>query len=260
MGIATRDKSSDLSNDKNAFIVPPVFPGLLAWAYLGGSIEKSIRNLAFGQPGFTAVGNPEVHPNFLRFKGGSDFLRTSVFQRRNHTIFCVVRSNDTFVDPAHTPMFIGTFSGQNVELPAKVSHGFSLFIVKNDPGAPMGKMTAQAGVFNPNAPDTTLPLSVNIVKDVSVFSLISLTCSDTHVSVRDWTTGQTAINPFPTGFIPGLSNRAFAVGGPALETQNLQGTNDVAAFTIYEGVMTEGQQALTAARFRAFCDGVGIPL
>lgn len=106
----------------------------------------------------------------------------------------------------------------------------------------------------------TLPFSVNIVKDVSVFSLISLTCSDTHVSVRDWTTGQTAINPFPTGFIPGLSNRDFAVGGPALETQNLQGTNDVAAFTIYEGVMTEGQQALTAARFRAYCDGVGILL
>lgn len=74
MGIATRDKSSDLSNDKNAFIVPPVFPGLLAWAYLGGSIEKSIRNLAFGQPGFTVVGNPEVHPNFLRFKGGLIFF------------------------------------------------------------------------------------------------------------------------------------------------------------------------------------------
>ncbi|HGE8310528.1 TPA: hypothetical protein ACGD7G_001048 [Serratia marcescens] len=259
MGIALFDNSTDLSGKTN-FIMPPVQDGLLAWGHLGGSIDKSLINLARYQPAFTVVGTPEVHSNYLRFKGGRDFLRTSVFQRRNHTLFCIARSDDTFATDEHKPMFIGTFSGQNVEAPNFVSHGLSLFVNNNDPGAPMGKLTAQAGVFNPAAPATSKPLSVNVVKDMSKFSIMSVTCTNTSITVKDWITGIMATNPFPAGTIPALSNRAFAVGGPANETQSLKGYNDMAAFIIYEGVLTEVQQSLVAGRLRSFCANTAIPL
>lgn len=259
MGIALYDNSTDLSGKTN-FIMPPVQEGLLGWGHLGGSIEKSLRNLARYQPAFTVIGNPEVHGNYLRFKGGQDFLRTSIFQRRNHTLFCIARSNDTFATDEHKPMFMGTFSGQNVEAPGFVSHGLSLFVNNNDPGAPMGKLTAQAGVFNPAAPSTSTPLSVNVVKDMSKFSIMSVTCSNTTITVKDWITGIMATNPFPAATIPALSNRAFAVGSPANETQSLKGYNDVAAFVIYEGVLTEVQQSLTTARLHSYCNNMGIPL
>ncbi|CAI0843114.1 hypothetical protein [Serratia liquefaciens] len=124
----------------------------------------------------------------------------------------------------------------------------------------MGKLTAQAGVFNPAAPSTSTPLSVNVVKDMSKFSIMSVTCSNTTITVKDWITGIMATNPFPAGTIPALSNRAFAVGGPANETQSLKGYNDVAAFVIYEGVLSEVQQSLTTARLHSYCNNMGIPL
>ncbi|EMH4927498.1 hypothetical protein [Serratia ureilytica] len=259
MGIALFDNRADLS-DRADFIIPPVRDGLLAWGHLGGSLERSLLNLARFQPGFGVVGNPEVKGNYLRFKSGTDFLRTSVFQRKTHTLFCVARSDDTFADDEHKPMLMGTFSGQNVEASAFVSHGLSLFINTNNPGAPQGKLTAQAGVFKPAAPATSRPLSVSVVRDMSMFGIMSVTCTESTISVKDWVSGTVATNPFPTGTTSALSSRAFAIGSPADETKSLKGYSDMAAFVIYEGVLTESEQSLVVGRLRTYCNSKGISL
>ncbi len=250
MAIGFIDKYSDLSG-KTDFIIPPVSRGILGWGYLGGSMQRSLQNLARGNPGLNVVGAPTLHDNYASFVGSNHYFQTAIFQRMQHTIFCVARSLDTFVDNSHKPMIFSSFNGQNTSAPAYATQGLSLYVENSGYPPPVGKLTGIVGAYDPNAPGPATATTVQIERDMSQFSIMSLTQSASTIQVRDWTLGYTAINPIPAGRVIAPSNRAFAIGSPA-NPISYTGTVDIAGWAIYEGVLNELEHSLVVAKFRSY--------
>ncbi|HHQ6551490.1 TPA: hypothetical protein ACSTJZ_001339 [Serratia fonticola] len=234
------------------FIMPPFsMPNieLQGWGYLGGTLEKSLRNLARGMPNLNVIGTPVVHDNYISLTGTEAYLQTSIFQSHTNTLFCIARSSDLFDPEAHQPMLISTFNGQNTDAPAFATQGLSVYIGKSGYPSPVGKLIGGVGTYNPAAPAAASFLTASIEGNQSGFSLISLTVTENSLSIKDWTHGVVVTNPFVAGRVVAPSNRAFAIGGPS-NPISYKGMVDIAAWVVFKGALTDSQASMVVARLR----------
>jgi hypothetical protein len=243
----------------NDFIISPVMNGLMGHNILGGTIAQSKKNGLRGSGDLSVIGSPVVSQNYVSFTGTTAYMQSALMQQAEHTLICVARSSATFADPAHQPMFLSTFNGQNAAFPTYTTQGLSMYVDKSGFAAPKGKLTAISGAYPTAAPANASAKTQQIDQvDFSSFRLFMLDQSATGITIND-ITGATANTeaPYATGYASARSTRPFAIGGPANPMTYL-GQCDIAYWAIYNRVLSAEEKSAIVTWLRSYYSSVGI--
>jgi hypothetical protein len=108
MATIIRVAGADFSANPVGFI-PPVADGLEGWFYLGGDLEKSVRNLAPGRSNALVAGAPTVETSHLRCTAGA-YLQTSIVDEGDFTLLTVSKLPAEFDLGANFAWPISSFS------------------------------------------------------------------------------------------------------------------------------------------------------
>ena len=259
MALLLVDQNASLVD--NDFIISPVMDGLMGHNILGGTIAQSKKNGLRGAGDLSVIGSPVVSPNYVSFTGTTAYMQSSLMQQAQHTLICVARSSATFADPAHQPMFLSTFSGQNAAYPNFTTQGLSMYVVNSGFPAPKGKLTAISGAYPTASPANATAKTQQIDQaDFSAFRLFILEQSTTGITIND-ITGATANTeaPYATGYASARSTRPFAIGGPANPTTYM-GQCDIAYWAIYNRVLSSEEKSAIVTWLRSFYSSVSISI
>ncbi|HEJ7999381.1 TPA: hypothetical protein SMI16_004854 [Serratia liquefaciens] len=245
------------------YIESPVKAGLMGHNLLGGSLAQSLKNAVSDTAAdLAAIGNPEIHPNWVSFAGGKDYLRSFLMQQPEHTLIFVARSLDALIDDASQPMFMSTFDGQNRDHPQFTTHGLSAYVEKSGAPAPQGKLFAGAGICPLATPANTSQKTQNIdFVDFSQFNLCVLRQSSTAIAIDSLTKGTASpMSAFSDGYGVALSTLPWCLGGPANPLKSKKGKCDMGYWAIYDRVLTMEEIAIIATWLRRYYRPLGINL
>lgn len=245
------------------YIESPVKAGLMGHNLLGGSLAQSLKNAVNDTAAdLVAIGNPEIHPNWVSFSGGTDYFQSFLMQQAEQTWIWVGRSADTFVDPAHQPMFMSTFNGQNKDYPQFTTHGLSTFVMPSGYPAPQGKLLGGVGIYPQATPASTSQKTQSIdFVDFSQFNLCVLRQSSTAIAIDSLTKGTASPwAEFGAGYVAGISTRPVCLGGPANPATTNKGKCDMGYWAVYNRVLTTDEIAVIATWLRRYYRTLGINL
>ncbi|WP_041414661.1 hypothetical protein [Serratia liquefaciens] len=241
------------------FIISPVMNGLMGHNILGGTLAQSKKNGLRGAGDLSVVGSPTISSNYVSFTGTTAYMQSALMQQPQHTLICVARSSSTFADAAHQPMFISTFSGQNVDYPVYSTQGLSMYVANSGFPAPKGKLTAISGAYPTATPANATAKTQQIDQvDFSSFRLFILDQSTTGITINDITGATANIEaPYTAGTASARSTRPFAIGGPA-NPVSYTGVCDIAYWAIYNRTLTSTEKSSIITWLRAYYSSVGI--
>jgi hypothetical protein len=130
---------SDFSEGAIGF-APPV-EDMTLWAYLGGTLEKSLKNWAPGGVDLTAFGTPSVASDHLLLTGMTHYLRTSVADSADYTDFAVAATDELLTATASRPNIMSTQNNSSAS-------GRRMFFGAGASAAPVGSLQSYASALN----------------------------------------------------------------------------------------------------------------
>jgi hypothetical protein len=124
---------ADYSANAAAFDMPAA-ESCLFWAFFGGSVSRSIRNLSAGQKDGSVFGKfdaGDIQAGYLKMKAGARGIRTADVDTAEGTVLVVARNTDTLADNSTKPCLFssggsGTAGGNRVIMETSTSLNLSI--------------------------------------------------------------------------------------------------------------------------------------
>lgn len=112
----------------------PAADNCLFWAFFGGSVGKSIRNLAAGRSDGSVLGKfteEHIEAGYLKMKAGARGIRTADIDTAEGTVLVVARNTDTLAGNSTKPCFFssggsGTSGGNRMTAEGSTSLNLSI--------------------------------------------------------------------------------------------------------------------------------------
>lgn len=243
--------ATDVSFEANAVaFIPPVSENLEYWGLFGGSVEKTVRNLAPGKGPSETVGLPVLSPNFATLTN-ANHLKTKAFDSAGISIVLVVR----FIEDGGNSALAST-GGQSKRKGGVLGLTSGIQFVRNAGGmTPTGSDDIRATRYMFSGADNAATASLQAGRPVleSQWAALSMVHDPvTHtVTVTNLTTGQSASNvAVAPNLTEDVSIAQILIGSQGVGVPGYVGPTDIAAAAIYSAALNAGDLALVYDRLK----------
>lgn len=221
----------------------PVKQGCVGWWFLGGSVARSVINLADGFPDAVAVGETliDVENYFLNLEANSHFLKTQAYLGAAWTLVVVCRTDDDLSDGSHQPTYLTTFGHDSGGGIYNSSSALNTVMISYQAG-PVGDNQSVAG------------------SGVEDWRMMIASATHLEQTIADMTAGTANTEPqSPLGgsLIP--SAYPVSIGGTGTPSSH-GGTCQVAMAAIYNRALTEDERDSIYERVKAYFAPRGIAI
>lgn len=227
-------------------VIPPVSRGLEGWFCLDTAIERIGFNRAIGKANAKVVGVPVVYATHARFKGGLNYIETTIAETAEFTIFVVGKAAGALggTGTSTAVPYVGNYGGASNGL----SGGVELYHITDS------TLTGQANRLNSTGDGSTSASAQ--ISDVAANWGIRCLRSSVAGGTQAWnlTTGVKGNQPLSTNRL--LASVPLRIGGTYASTFN--GESDISHVAIYSVALTDEEITAIAAAMRKRASRLGI--
>lgn len=214
-------------------LIAPVSSGLVGWWWPGTDQPTTQKNWALGGSPGAVAGAPTYGSGFASFKGFTNYLQTAVPETNDMTFFIVARSSDTFAANANRPVLFG--------LHATGAPDGAIAYCSGSSGAPQATFNFSAGYNNGTDVQET---AVRGVINFSNFKYLWCRIDTANNAIKMVNqTDASSTTPVTTTGTRSLNTVNRVRVGSSYDT-GINGTLDVAHFSVYSNAMSDANVAL----------------
>jgi hypothetical protein len=206
----------------------PVSGGLIGWYFHGGTLEKSLRNLAGGLAA-TQQGAVSIGENWIRATPLINYIQTNHAETADMTLLSVFRTDQNFASAAARPIMVSNYTGSP-------SRGFSLYV----PGA-SGSTTPATGLLRNTVGYAAGVVNASLtVPDMTRWTFAAGTVqAGVGQSIYNMTTGQKASVAEAAGATRNIGDQMFRIGSSY--STNFVGPSDIAFTALYSRALSAAE-------------------
>ncbi|MFJ4115893.1 hypothetical protein ACIPV9_10880 [Pseudomonas psychrophila] len=243
--------ANNVSFEANAIaFIPPVAENLEYWGLFGGSVEKTIRNLAPGKGAGETIGVPVINQSFVTLSN-ANYLKTKALDSAGLSIVLVARFTEDGSNSA-----LASTGGQGNRKSGALGLTSGIQFVRNAGAVALtGSDDIRATRYMFSGADNGATVSLQASRPVLAgqWAALSMVHSPaTHtVTVTNLTTGQSVSTVAAApNLTEDVSVAQILIGSQGLGIPGYVGSTDMAAAAIYSAALNASSLALVYDRLK----------
>jgi len=253
MGVVLRAEGADFSSNPVAFL-PPVSRGLEYFAFLGGTSERTARNLAAGKPQGAIIGAPVISANYARLNRTA-YVQTGAAQTPNNTLIVVLRP----VDDTSGVLAIGNYGSPRVAPYSGTTNGCGFFWTSSAADGSVTCYFTAAAFDGASAASVNTPNTTRAIPGAAWRAMAGgASGTDKTKFIRDLTAGTRVDATYAApNNVADLGSTPLMIGS-GVNTGVFAGSVDIAFAAIYSVKLTDAEIDLVYSSVKAFLLTKGI--